>query len=178
MNSIVVRHQKKPIQLLWINILDGAKFVALTTWNTYEIYKHSVHFLNVQHTHKFSEGETTLQLGSASFELYEESGDFLDTLKNMPSIAKETLEDLALYTLILYNGYEAIAGMPEGKSIASYLYKLAQDGMLYVLNVPSSRYRDYNNLLISPQDGSSQPAVRGPELRVPLVRSYHDIRYY
>ncbi|MET4695566.1 hypothetical protein [Endozoicomonas lisbonensis] len=177
-NSLGVRHQKNPVQRLWINILDSSKLVLLNAWNVYEIVKHFVHFSNIQHTHEFSERETTIQLGSASLELYEEHEDFLDALKSMPTIARDSLEDLALYSLIVYNGYEAINGMPEGKSITSYLYELAQNGVLYLLNVPSSRYRDYNNHLKAPTGISSQPPVRGPELTVPLVRSYHDIRYY
>ncbi|MCW7551229.1 hypothetical protein NX722_00945 [Endozoicomonas gorgoniicola] len=176
-NSLGVRHRKNPAQQLWIKIIDSSKFFALQAWNLYEIQKHMTHFLNIQHTHQFSEGETTIQVGSAAFELYEENDDFLEALKSMPTTSRDSLEDLALYTLIVYNGYEAINGMPEGKSITSYLYKLAQNGALYLL-APGSRYRDYNNPLKAPPGVSSQPAVRGPELTVPLVRSYHDIRYY
>lgn len=136
-------HNRPASKGTFIIVFDSIKLLFLLAWNFFEIFKHSIHALNYNYDHEFSETETSLELGSASYELYEEGGDALKAANALRqgSFTLDGFQDVGLYLLILYNGSQAIQGMNENSSLGSFFYNLTVSPLHYLLGIPSSNFQ-------------------------------------
>ncbi|MGB1271821.1 MAG: hypothetical protein ACPG5T_07095, partial [Endozoicomonas sp.] len=95
---------------------QGFFSIGVFIWNFVEIYKHSIHAMNYQTDHEFSEAELVIVSTSSAFEFYYESPEIMDTLYNVLGYSGKGIKvsdwlNIISYSLIFRNLYETISGI-------------------------------------------------------------------